>query len=104
MIKWPCMLKLHGDPELIYINTQASLAAELDGLIWGEEDYLIDCDGECFVVHSSSQGFWFETRGNHLSLQSVTELIQEHEFAKAEVCLTKIQFSSIEDAIKAIAL
>ncbi|GAM63581.1 hypothetical protein JCM19232_2561 [Vibrio ishigakensis] len=45
----------------------------------------------------------FEAEEKHFSLAAVTQLIQEHEFAKAEMCLTKIQFSSIQQAIESLS-
>ncbi|MFC0060992.1 hypothetical protein [Vibrio inusitatus] len=35
-----------------------------------------------------------------LPFQSVTQLNQEYEFSKAVMCLTKIQFIAIEEAIQ----
>ncbi|MFA0125750.1 DUF4144 family protein, partial [Vibrio sp. 10N.261.48.A2] len=37
------------------------------------------------------------------SVESVTKLIRNHEFQKAEVCLMKIHFLTIEEAIQSLA-
>lgn len=100
---WPCIFKLDGDAELLYFASELQLSSELDSLIWDNSDLLIDSNGQRYVVRQKGKGYAFEPEGVVLTLESVTQLIQEHEFAKAEVCLTKIQFPSIQDAIMALA-
>ncbi|HHG3487483.1 TPA: DUF4144 family protein [Vibrio parahaemolyticus] len=104
MISWPCVFKLDGDSELIYLDSEALLKTELDDLIWDSSDRLIDSDGYCYAVKAEGDNYVFESEDVQLSLLAVTHLIQEHEFSKAEVCLMKIQFSSIEEAIRALSL
>ncbi|MGF1702924.1 DUF4144 domain-containing protein [Photobacterium makurazakiensis] len=104
MILWPCVFKIEGDSELLYLASEAQLNNELDALIWDCSDRLIDSNGNCYVVKEAGKGYVFEPEGVQLSLDSITHLIQEHEFSKAEVCLTKIQFPSIQKAIIALAL
>ncbi|MDE1255101.1 DUF4144 domain-containing protein [Vibrio aestuarianus] len=104
MISWPCIFKLDGDSELMYLGSEVLLRTVLDDLIWDSSDRLIDSDGHCYVVKAEGDSYVFEPEGVQLSLFAVTQLIQEHEFSKAEVCLTKIQFSSIEEAIRALSL
>lgn len=104
MVFWPCIFKLEGDSELLYFPCEANLINELDALIWHCSDRLIDSNGNCYSVKEVGEGYLFEPSDVQLSLQSITQLIQEHEFSKAEVCLTKIQFPSIQKAIMALAL
>lgn len=101
---WPCIFKLDGEAELLYFASELQLTSELDSLIWDNSDLLIDSNGQRYVVKQKGKGYTFEPEGVELTLESVTQLIQEHEFAKAEVCLTKIQFPSIQDAIMALAV
>ena len=103
MIQWPCVLKLDGDAELIFVATEKELEDELDALIWDDSDYLIDSKGQRYLITQLSGKTLFERVDGQLSLQVVTELIQEHEFSKAEVCLTKIQFLSVKEAILSLA-
>ncbi|MGY3572256.1 DUF4144 family protein [Vibrio paucivorans] len=103
MIIWPCIFKLDGDSELMFLGSERQLSIELDDLIWDGSDRLIDSDGHCYRVSEEGGSYVFEPAGVQLSLQAVTQLIQEHEFAKAEMCLTKIQFSSIQEAIQSIS-
>ena len=104
MVHWPCILKLEGDSELIFLASEQALSSELDGLIFSSSDCLIDGLGQTYQVKSCRLGYTLESRDRMLSLERVTELIQEHQFAQAEVCLTKIQFISIAEAINSIAV
>lgn len=103
MILWPCIFKLEGDSELIYFGSERQLSSELNDLIWDESDRLIDSHGHCYIITAKGDEYVFEAEDKQLSLARVTQLVQEHEFAKAEMCLTKIQFSSILEAIKSLS-
>ncbi|MGR5295357.1 DUF4144 family protein [Vibrio mediterranei] len=103
MVKWPCIFKLEGDPELMYLGSESALASELESLIWSSSDRLIDSDGHSFIICQASGRYTFELSDSILSLSEITQLIQEHEFSKAEVCLTKIQFASVEQAIQSLS-
>ncbi|WP_114783995.1 DUF4144 family protein [Vibrio tetraodonis] len=104
MVQWPCIFKLEGDCELIFLASEQALSSELDGLIFSSSDCLIDGLGQTYQVKSCRLGYTLESRDRMLSLARVTELIQEHQFVQAEVCLTKIQFISIAEAINSIAV
>ncbi|MDV5169721.1 DUF4144 family protein [Photobacterium rosenbergii] len=104
MIQWPCIFKLDGDDELLYLASEASLIAEFESLIWSDDDYLVDSQGQGYKVREAQAGvFAYEPCGRPFSVSQVTDLIQAHEFSKAEVCLTKIQFLTVSEAIRALA-
>lgn len=103
MVKWPCLLKLEGDPELIVLACEQALFRELDGLICSYSDCLIDSFEQVYQFKTSQRGCTVESLDLILSLERVTQLIQEHQFVQAEVCLTKIQFTSIIEAIQSLA-
>ncbi|MDF4803089.1 DUF4144 family protein, partial [Vibrio parahaemolyticus] len=48
MVTWPCLLKLDGDDELIYLRSHADLDSECEALILGPDDYVIDSNGNTF--------------------------------------------------------
>ncbi len=103
MIQWPCLFKLEGDDELIFIDSEAELTKELASLIVSEEDIVIDSSGQVFKVEvDSCQGNAFIAQPNALTLEEFTLLIQAHEFSASQVCLTKIQFNTISEAIQAL--
>ena len=104
MITWPCLLKLDGDDELVYLTSSKQLNAECQALIWGQDDIVIDTQGHCFALKTSANntvelGLLPQT----LNVQQVTELIQKHEFSKAQRCIIKIHFVSVQQAIEALA-
>ncbi|KGY13916.1 hypothetical protein NM22_00135 [Vibrio tubiashii] len=104
MIHWPCIFKLEGDSELLYLDSAHQLRTEFEGLIWDSSDRLIDSCGHCYVVRANGSDYVFEQRDAQLDLKDITQLIQEHEFSQAELCLTKIQFTSIEEAVMSLSL
>ena len=72
-------------------------------MILGEDDYLIDSEGNSYSLQSSSDQLSLAKRANQYSVESMTKLIRNHEFQKAEVCLMKIHFLTIEEAIQSLA-
>ena len=104
MIKYPCLFKLDGDDELIYIASKEALNSECNSLIWHEEDYLVDLYGYKYGITQSDAGLLTTLKQESpVSIGEITALIQAHQFSKAEVCLTKIQFASISAAICSLA-
>ena len=99
MISWPCALKLYGDDELIYLASNSAFMSECEELILTPQDHLIDSIG---FTYSISETLQLVSRSLKLSVDDVTNLIKASEFKKAELCLTKIHFLRISDAIKAI--
>jgi len=104
MIQYPCILKLFGDDELIFLGSQGDLAHESESLILHKEDCLIDASGQKYLIKKdNTEALNFIKVVTLLSTQEVTELIQSHEFSKAQVCLTKIHFKSVIDAINSLS-
>jgi hypothetical protein len=105
MLRWPCLFKLAGDDELIYLSAETALVNECQSLIWSDADQLIDSIGQQFsFVENSPGSFVYHKQGKPLSNEQVTKLIQAHAFSQTELCLTKIQFPSIGEAIKSVAI
>ena len=103
MVHWPGILKLDGDDELIYIADHDAFLCECNEMILQERDRLIDCEGNTYIIDIKNEKQQLQLCKTRLSVSQVTSLIQEHEFANAQVCIIKIQFTSIEQAIKAVA-
>ncbi len=103
MIRWPSLVKLDGDDELIYVASENDFQAECSDMILGEDDYLIDSEGDSYALQSSANQLSLAKRPEQYSVESVTKLIRNHEFQKAEVCLMKINFLTIEEAILSLA-
>ena len=103
MISWPSLVKLDDDDELIYVASEKKFQAECSEMILGEDDYLIDSEGDSYSLESRSNQLSLAKRAEQYSVENVTKLIRNHEFQKAEVCLMKIHFLTIEEAIQSLA-
>jgi hypothetical protein len=97
------LFKLEGDDELLFVVSKKALIEALESLIFSDEDLLIDTLGGTFKIRMDSEGDVVLTSlGLTLTLAEVTSLIQAHEFASTQACLTKIQFNSISEAVQAL--
>jgi len=102
MIHWPCILKLAGDDELIYLPTKYDFISECNELILSDDDYVFDSSGLSYSIKLVLNGLVLVKVDRVLVVEEVTDLIRANEFKKAELCLTKIHFSTISDAIKSL--
>jgi hypothetical protein len=103
MILWPCMLKLDGDDELIYLNSLRDFNLECCEFIFSDDDYVIDSLGHCYLIEYISDALGLITANRMLSTYEASNLIRAHEFNKASLCLTKIHFLTVSEAIKSLS-
>ena len=103
MISWPCILKLDGDNELMFFQNEQVFISECQDLILDDNDYIVDSTGACYLIDSSTNKPVLADTRQKLNVQDVTVLIQEHEFSKAEMCIIKIHFPTIAEAINSLA-
>ncbi|ABM03497.1 conserved hypothetical protein [Psychromonas ingrahamii 37] len=103
MISWPCMLKLTGDDELIYLESERDFMSECRDLLFCDDDYVIDSAGYCYLIESTSEKLALIKTEQMLAAHEVSNLIRAHEFKKATLCLTKIHFLTVLDAIKSLS-
>jgi len=99
MISWPCILKLSGDDELIYLGSEQELISECRELIFSDDDHVIDSAGASYLI---SEKITLIKTNRIITVGEVTQLIRANEFKKAELCLTKIYFLTISDAINSL--
>lgn len=102
MIYWPCILKLEGEDELTYLASALEFISECQDLILSDEDYVIDSKGVCYLIECVSQQQVLVKTERTVVLAQVLDFIRAHEFSKAELCLTKIYFLTIADAINSL--
>ena len=102
MIFWPCILKLNGDDELIYLGSERDLILECQDLILTDEDYIIDSTGLSYLIELRKEKLALVKTEQIFTVEEVTHLIRANEFKKAELCLTKIHFLTVSDAIKSL--
>jgi len=103
MISWPCMLKLDGDDELIYLDSIQYFNSECRDLIFSDDDYVVDSLGYCYLIEVISGKLVLTKENRTMSTHEVTHLIRAHEFNKASACLTKIYFLTVSEAIGSLA-
>ncbi|WP_165311477.1 DUF4144 family protein [Vibrio ziniensis] len=102
MINWPCILKLDRDDELIYLESESELNNECSGLILSHEDLVIDSEGFTYSIFYNGSNTELLNKQVQITVDDASKLIQRHEFCLAEVCLTKIQFETVSDAINCL--
>jgi hypothetical protein len=102
MISWPCILKLEGDDELIFLGSEQDFNSECRELIFSDDDYVIDANGLSYLIESESGELRLITTERILTVDEVTHLIRANEFTKAELCLTKIHFLTVSDALNSL--
>ncbi|MDU0111811.1 DUF4144 domain-containing protein [Psychrosphaera aquimarina] len=102
MISWPCMLKLDGDDELIYLDSLPDFNSQCNDFIFSDDDYVVDSLGYCYLIELISGKLGLTKVDKTLSTDEVIQLIRAHEFNKASVCLTKIHFFTVSEAISSL--
>ena len=104
MISWPCILKLDGDDELIYLGSDLDFTSECQELLLSDEDNVIDSAGYRYLIKSILGKVELIKTEQIVFAEEVTNLIRAHEFTKATLCLTKIHFLTVSDAIQSLSI
>ncbi len=102
IVNWPCILKLDGDDELVYLGSEVDLNCECADLIVSPSDRVIDSEGFVYSIVSNDSAVSLIGNSTQISAEEASRLIQRHEFCLAEVCLTKIQFETVAEAFKCL--
>jgi len=102
MIIWPCILKLDGDDELVYLGSERDVILECRELILTVDDHVIDSTGLSYLIELKAEKLALVKTERILVVDEVTDLIRANEFKKAELCLTKINFLTVSDAINSL--
>ena len=102
MIFWPCILKLEGDDELIYLSAERDFISCCEALILTDDDSVIDSTGLSYSIELKEGNLTLVETERTLTINETIDLIRANEFQKAELCLTKIYFKSIPDAIESL--
>ena len=97
IISWPCILKLEGDDDLIYLASEQEFMSQCHELIFSDDDYVIDSAGFSYLI---SEKLALIKTQRIFVVGEVTDLIRASEFTKAELCLTKIYFITVSAAIQ----
>jgi hypothetical protein len=98
------MLKLDGDDELIYLNSLRDFNLECYEFIFSDDDCVIDSLGHCYLIEYISGALSLITANRMLSTHEASNLRRAHEIKKASLCLTKIHFLTVSEAIKSLSI
>lgn len=97
VLTFPLILHYHGQPELELIADQASFQVlqQQSQLLLPGADQLIDSQGCIYRLNSQYQ---WQATDQHVTLATLTHLLQQHFFACAQSCVVKIQPPDIASA------
>jgi hypothetical protein len=105
VINWPCVLKLVGDNELLYLADTKALHLHCEDCILHQNDRLIDSKGNCYSISVNFRNeVLLKGMMTVVTLAEITELIKVSEFSKGTLCLTKIHFQNLAQAIQSLAI
>jgi len=104
MISWPCILELAGDDELIYLDSELDFISECQELLLSDEDNVIDSLGCRYLIESIAGKLKLIKTRQIVFAEEMTNLIRAHEFKKSTLCLSKIYFLTVSDAIQSLSI
>ncbi|WP_415901406.1 DUF4144 family protein [Neptuniibacter sp. QD29_5] len=105
MIKWPAIIKYHGDNELSYISSGAEWETDqgLSTACYDADDRLIDSDGVVFSIASRAGSITVPTAiEERLELGDMEDLVRVHFSSVGECCVSKFSISSIAEGITTV--
>ncbi|EHD2253382.1 hypothetical protein JRT24_004382, partial [Vibrio vulnificus] len=79
MISWPCILKLDGDDELVYLASESDLNRECSNLILCQNDRVIDSVGNTFSMIINDAEVNLANEQVQVTAEQASKLIQSHE-------------------------
>lgn len=108
LVSWPAVIQHREDAELVYIDSLERWSSDTDLCDWryDEEDRLIDSNGECFSLtfDSEQNRTRVERSEETVTLEEFTRMIQEHLFANAQTCISKVELRNYEDGFRTLAM
>jgi len=106
MVKWPAVIRYHGDDELTCVGSAAEWKRDADSLIYhhrGNND-LIDSDGRVYsIVPAQQHGFIYVASDERVTLEDFIRLVRVHASSTHRCCIEKISFRSIAEGIALVA-
>lgn len=99
LVRWPAVIKLHGDDALIFIADWPHfvLDTDLQTMHFQPQDMLIDSAGSVFKL-SQSRPLKIMQSATMLSLEEVILLLRAHLANDGTCCVSKFYASSIAAA------
>jgi len=105
LVKWPAIVCLHGDPELLAVGSHQQLNGmpELEAMVFSPDDRLIDSGGRVFQLIIDGGGvIQIVPSDTVLSKDGVVELLRQHYMTQGHCCVAKMSFGNASEAIRAL--
>jgi hypothetical protein len=99
-IKWPAIIKLDGDDELIHVADADQLIGDIALLQmhFREQDRLIDSNGSVYRINNINSLTLTPTE-DWMKLEEIEELLQLHLSNQGTCCVAKFHANSVHAAI-----
>lgn len=100
-IKWPAIIKLDGDGELIHMTEADQFIDDsaLQQTHFREQDKLIDCSGRVYRI-SKGNPLTLTITNEWMTLAEIEELLHLHLSNRGTCCVAKFHADSIHEAIR----
>ncbi|WP_415890966.1 DUF4144 family protein [Neptuniibacter sp. SY11_33] len=105
MIKWPAIIKYHGDSELTYISSGSEWETDHDlhAVVYDADDRLIDSDGALFSLEETEDRLVMPRPVEaYFELEEMVDLIRAHFSSIGECCVSKFSIGSIAEGITTV--
>ena len=104
MVKWPAVIKYHGEDELIYVESLVEWQNDPDLCLphYESEDRLIDASGALFslpVASSPSDTDMFVSLDSRILVPEFVELVRKHAVIENYCCSAKINAKTHQQVV-----
>ena len=104
VIKWPAVIKYHGEDELIYIASLAEWQIDPDLCLphYESEDRLIDASGALFALAAASSPLdtdMFVSLDSRILVAEFVELVRKHAVIENYCCSAKINAKTHQQVV-----
>ena len=104
MVKWPAVIKYHGEDELIYVESLTEWKNDPDLCLanYESEDRLIDANGALFsfpAASSPSDTDMFFSLDSRILVPEFVELIRKHAVIENYCCSAKLNAKTYQQVI-----
>jgi len=102
---WPALIRVEGDPELVYVRDRSAWQGESGPLTHslGDNDRLIDSTGRLFRLEPGPGGeTGLQALDQELSLPEILGLVKAHAAQAGSCCVAKLWAPTIRDAFQIV--
>ena len=107
VVKWPAVIKYHGEDELIYIASLAEWQNDPDLCLphYESEDRLIDASGALFALPAASSPLdtdMFVSLDSRILVAEFVELVRKHAVIENYCCSAKINAKTHQQVVSMV--